>query len=652
MPKTTIDILSDVDFVQRAFAAGSKPEPDLTVSEWADANRKLSQKASAEPGDYRTARTPYLREIMDCLSPRSTVEEVVVMKSAQIGATEAGNNWVGFVVDHAPGPMLAVQPTTENAKRFSKMRLASMIQDCPTLRGKVRDPRSRDSGNTTLMKEFPGGVLVITGANSAVGLRSMPVRYLFLDEIDAYPGDLDNEGDPIELAVKRTATFRNRKIFKISTPTIKGASKIELAYLRGDQRGFYVPCPFCEHMQTLEFAGPDSDRVGGLKWPKGKPEEAAYECESCLDRFAEWHKTEILPLGEWRARSESSDPKLRTYHINSLYSPYGWPDAAWAALADKWEKESDDPIKLKTFYNLQLGLPFDDKLTAIVDAEGLMTRREVYDADVPEGVGVLTAGVDVQGNRLECEITGWGLEEESWSIAHFVIPGDTTKPETWAHLDNVLTAEYRNAQGIEFKIRATCVDTGFQTEVSTGFCAKRFARRVWAVRGRSDQPQVWPRRPAASKYHRTPLWNVGVSAAKDVIYARLAIQASGPGYCHFPIDRDKDYFDQLTAEVLVVNDRTNPPTRSWEKRVQGARNEALDIRVYAYAALAGLKAAGLDLNREAMAVSKRVYDRKKEFEADGRVRVTEQPRVVAAPPPPAPAVIRQQRFGRSQWMSR
>ena len=246
---TSAKILSD------SFNSGIKPDSIVSVSEWADENRILSQTASSEPGRFRTSRTPYLKDIMDALSPSSSYEKVVFMKGSQIGGTEAGNNWVGYMIDQAPGPMLVVQPTVEMGKRWSKGRLAPLIEDTVCLRGKVKDPRSRDSGNTVQSKEFPGGIVVITGANSAVGLRSMPVRYLFLDEVDAYPPDADSEGDPLTLAIQRTATFARRKIFIVSTPTIKGLSRIEKEFEETDQRYFFVPCPFCGHFQTLKWEG-------------------------------------------------------------------------------------------------------------------------------------------------------------------------------------------------------------------------------------------------------------------------------------------------------------------------------------------------------------------------------------------------------------
>src|SRR5688572_9619091 len=282
-----------IEAVLRAWAEGLTPDPALTVADWADRHRVLSPRASAEPGRYRTARTPYLRAIMEALSPSHPCQRVVFMKAAQVGATEAGNNWLGFIVHHAPGPVLAVQPTVELAKRFSRQRVATLIEDTPVLRERVAPVRSRDSGNTVLAKEFPGGILVMTGANSAAGLRSLPARYLFLDEVDAYPASADEEGDPVALAEARTLTFgHRRKLFLASTPTIKGLSRIEREYQASDQQHFFLPCPLCGHLQWLRFER--------LLWEEGRPETAAYACEGCEQKIPERHKAWMLARGEWR----------------------------------------------------------------------------------------------------------------------------------------------------------------------------------------------------------------------------------------------------------------------------------------------------------------------------------------------------------------
>jgi len=303
--------------ILRAWRRGMRPDADLTVSEWADAHRWLSSRASAEPGRYRTARTPYLRGIMDALSPSHPAQRISFMKAAQVGATEAGNNWIGFVIHHAPGPMLAVLPTVEMAKRTSRGRIDPLIEDSPALKERVSPARSRDAGNSMLSKEFPGGILVLTGANSATGLRSMPARYVFLDEVDAYPASADEEGDPVTLAEARTTTFAHRrKVFMVSTPTIRGLSRIEREFEASDQRRYFVPCPHCGHRQWLQFER--------LRWAKRRPETAAYHCEGCERPIAEHHKTEMLARGEWRATAVATDPTAIGFHLSALYSPIGW----------------------------------------------------------------------------------------------------------------------------------------------------------------------------------------------------------------------------------------------------------------------------------------------------------------------------------------
>jgi phage terminase large subunit GpA-like protein len=311
------------------------------VPEWADRHRRLSPRASSEPGPSRTSRTPYLKEIMDCLS-----ERVVVMKGAQLGFSEAGNNWIGYVVHHAPGPMLAVLPTVEMAKRNSRQRIEPLIEESEVLRERVAPARSRDAGNTVLAKEFRGGLLVMTGANSAVGLRSMPVRYLFLDEVDGYPGDVDGEGDPATLAEARTRTFARRKILLVSTPTITGLSRIEREYELSDQRRFFVPCPHCGTRQWLKFER--------LRWPKAKPDAAAYHCDACAAEIAEHHKTKMLAGGEWLAAAENqTNAKTAGFHLSSLYSPLGW--RSWGEIATAWEAAQGSDAALKSFRNTELG---------------------------------------------------------------------------------------------------------------------------------------------------------------------------------------------------------------------------------------------------------------------------------------------------------
>ena len=374
---------------------GLRPDPLLTVSQWADAHRYLSPRASAEPGRYRTDRTPYMRAIMDALSPSHPARRVVVMKSAQVGFTEGGNCWIGYVIHHAPGPMLAVQPTVELAKRFSRQRIEPLIVESPALRERVKPSRARDAGNTVLSKEFPAGLLIITGANSAVGLRSMPARYLFLDEVDAYPPSADEEGDPVALAEARTRTFSWRsKVLLGSTPTIQGISRIEREYEASDQRRYFVPCPNCEHMQWLAFER--------LRWEKGKPETTHYMCVACDGRIEEHHKTAMLQAGEWRATAEGADPGTIGFHLSALYSPVGW--FSWADIARMWEAAQATDEAKRSFKNGVLGLTWIETGEA-PDWQRLYERREAWQiGTVPSGALFLTAGADVQKDRIEVDV--------------------------------------------------------------------------------------------------------------------------------------------------------------------------------------------------------------------------------------------------------
>lgn len=565
-----------------AWAAGLEPEPALLVSEWADTFRMLSQQASVEPGPYRTSRTPYLRDLMDALSPSSPVEFVVLMKGAQVGGTECGNNFLGYVIHHAPGPMLYVQPTVEMAKRTSKQRIDPMIEACPELQERVKDPRSRDSGNTMLAKEFPGGILVMTGANSAVGLRSMPARYLFLDEVDAYEVDVDGEGDPVELAIRRTATFRsNRKVLIVSTPKLKGTSRIERAFERSDKRYYHVPCPHCGLYQPIRWAY--------IRWPEGEPSKAVLVCEACEQEIPEAKKGWMLEQGRWEPTAVG-DPGVAGFHLSALYSPPGW--YSWAQAAADFLKAKHEGLEaMKTWVNTVLGETWEEPGDS-VDHSVLFTRREAYpeNARVADGVLCLTCGVDVQDDRLELEVVGWGMGEESWGIDYTVLHGDPGQPELWNMLSDALAQTYADSHGLRFHIASTCIDSGgHYTQIVYGFCRLHKARRIFATKGRAGEglPIVSSPSRRRSGRNRRPveLFTIGVDAAKGLIYSRLKRTEPGPGYCHFPMqpDYDEEYFAQLTAERIQTRYHKGFAKREWVKT--RPRNEALDCRVGALAAL-------------------------------------------------------------------
>ncbi len=587
------------DAIERAWREGLTPDPLLTVSEWADRHRVLSSKASSEPGRWRTARTPYLKAIMDCLSPTSPVERVVFMKGAQVGATETGSNWIGYVIHHAPGPMMAVWPTVEMAKRNSKQRIDPLIEESSVLSELIAPARSRDSGNTILAKEFRGGVLVMTGANSAVGLRSMPVRYLFLDEVDGYPLDVEGEGDAISLAEARTRTFARRKIFIVSTPTIAGASAVEREYEASDQRRYFVPCPHCSHRQWLRFEQ--------LRWDKGAPETAAYVCESCETPIAEHHKTWMLEHGEWRATVEGTG-KTAGFHLSSLYSPLGW--RAWREIAAAWEaavsKETGSSAAIKTFKNTELGETWVEEGEA-PDWQRLLERREDYAiGSIPAGGLLLVGGADVQKDRIEASIWAFGRGKECWLIEHRVLMGDTARDAVWKRLAALIGETWTHASGTAMPLARFALDTGFATQEAYGFVRACRDSRVMAVKGVArgaaliGTPTAVDVSQGGRKLRRgLKVFAVAVGIAKLEFYNNLRktalVDEDGvgiaypAGFVHLP-RIDAEFIQQLCAEQLITRrNRNGFPVREWQKMRE--RNEALDCYVYARAAAA---AAGLD----------------------------------------------------------
>ena len=568
---------------REAFLAGLTPDPDHTVSSWANEHRMLSQKASAEPGRWRTERTPYLREILDCLGSSSPVQRVVFMAGAQVGKSETGNNWLGYVIHHAPGPMLLVQPTVDTAKRFSKQRLAPMIEETPILHERIAANASRDGGNSMMTKEFQGGVLIITGANSAAGLRSMPVRYLFLDEVDAYPSDVDGEGDPVQLAEKRTTTFSRRKVYLCSTPTIKDVSRIEREFNASDQRRYFVPCPHCGHKQWLRWAQ--------IKWHDDDPQTAAYACEECGVLIEERYKSEMLAAGEWRATA-TSDGRTAGFHLSSLYSPLGWK--SWAEVVAEFLAAKSDPSLLKTFVNTVLGETWEEDYSAKLGAADLRNRVEFYQSGVaPARVLTVTAGVDVQDNRIAVSLYGWGRDEECWALDHMEIYGDPASPKLWAQLDEVLLKPVAHELAEPIKISAAAIDSGghFTNEVYA-YSRDRRTHNVLAIKGQSQRGKPPIGKPTKVDFNwkgrviksAAEVYPVGSDTIKSTIYARLKLNAPGAGYLHFHGELSDDYFEQLTAEKQVTRYVKGFPVREWVKK-SGARNEALDCAVYAYAAL-------------------------------------------------------------------
>lgn len=555
-----------------------------------------------------------------------TVETISVMKSARVGYTKILDHVIGYYIAHDPSPILIVQPRESDAEDYSKTEIAPMLRDTPVLaavsgfsnstdifssengqEGKGKGPKSKTTNQTVLKRTFSNGAnLTLVGANSPGGFRRITCRIVGFDEVDGYPvTGAGNEGDQIALGKKRAETFWNKKIIIGSTPTVKGVSRIEKSFLDSDQRYYYVPCPHCEEYQVLEWG--DRTSPYGIKWDRDEegnslPETAYYACRhnGCVIQHSDLAL--MVERGEWRATKPFKGHA--GFHIWTAYSLF--PNAAWKKLVAEWLTVKDDPVMRQTFINTTLGLPYEDSGEKALSERKLLERCEVFSAEVPDGVVLLTAGIDTQDGRLEVEIVGWGRNEESWSVAYDVIEGDMDTPEPWDRLDAYLKQIWRRADGRGFSIMAACIDSGgHHTQSVYKFAKERLGRRIWAIKGESARggarSPVWPTKKISSRSKSTfkPVI-IGVNAAKDVIRNRLhldapAIGESKPGYMHYPHDRDLHYFSQLLAERSVLKTTGSHRFRVWELRA-GRANEALDCRVYNYAALCGLLHQGLKLN--------------------------------------------------------
>lgn len=549
------------------------PPPDLTISEWADANRQISPEASAELGKWNTNRAPYQREIMNAISDE-LVERVVVMSSAQVGKTEIILNTIGYYVDKEPSPILILQPTLQMGEAFSKNRLAPMIRDTSCLTGKIKDPRARDSGNTLLHKIFPGGHITIAGANSPAGLASRPIRILLCDEVDRYPESAGSEGDPVDLAIQRTQNFWNRKIVIVSTPALKANSRIYKEYMNSSREEYSLPCKECGELNILRF---ENMRYKGLSEP-------LIRCSHCGAELRESDWKGQSEKGVWQSQNLEIK-NVRGFHLNALYSPW----VSWSSIAENYEtSRRNGPENVKVFINTKLGEPYEHN-EDMIDSDDLLMRCEEYQAELPEGVLVLTGGVDVQDDRLECEIVGWGLGKESWSIDYKVIYGEPGQAATWRELDDYLCRAWHFADGEALLLSCVCIDSaGHYTDEVYKYCKDRSKRNIFAIIGRGTFGLPGVSGPSRNNRYRVPLFKLGVSTLKGILHQRINVNKAGPGYCHFPVNDEKYnevYFKGLMSERMVSKRVRGREVIVWEVRDNNIRNEPLDCRVYAMGAL-------------------------------------------------------------------
>jgi phage terminase large subunit GpA-like protein len=564
-----------------SFAALLRPPSKLVLSEWADRYRILSSESSAEPGQWITAKAPYEQEIMDAIS-NPWVSRVVVQKASQVGITDSAIlNPVGYHIDEDPCPMLVVQPTIELAEAFSTDRLAPMLRDCPRLRGKVSDARSRDSSNTLRRKSFKGGFVALGGANSAASLSGRPVRVVLLDEVDRYPASAGTEGNPLQLAIARTTAFWNRKIVIVSSPGLKGVSHIEREMEQSTKEHWYLSCPFCFIMQILD-------------WDRIRFSDMTHRCLACQEHAEKYRW--LSGRGEWRPH-QTHDKRgnrilTRGFYLSGLYNPW----IEWDVLVEEFVRavranEEGDIEPLKAFRNTRLGQLHEDSGQK-VDID-LSERREVYAAEVPDGVLVLTAGVDVGDYQLNYEVVGWGRGNESWGIEFGMIDGDPREQDVWDALDEaVFRRTFKTSDGKKMRVRKMAVDSGHASDFVYAYTKPRQPRAI-SVKGEGGLGKPFIKGAGTfTKTNRARLQSLGVDSGKEEIVNRLTVVKPGPGFCHFPKlangnetrGYDEEYFKGLTAERRIVKAKHGFKTYIWIKRLS-QRNEPFDCRNYALGAL-------------------------------------------------------------------
>lgn len=559
-----------------------KPPIKMTITQWSDKYRYLSVESSAEPGKYYSDRAPFQCGIMNSCNIKG-VDDITIMTSAQVGKTTFLENIIAYYIDQDPCPILLVQPTVEIAEDFSKRRLAPMIRDTPRLSLKVMDSKSKISGNTLSHKNFPGGSLALTGSNSPAGLASKPIRVVLFDEVSRFSESAGTEGDPVSLGEKRTKTFPNRKKIKVSTPGIKGICRINSDFVKGDQRRYFVPCPFCQEYQVLQFSN--------LKYTGKDPSTAKFECEYCEKLIDHKFKMKMIQKGEWRKTKEADSKNRVSFHIWEAYSPW----VTWEEIIQTHLDSLEDPELRKTFINTSLGEVWEDSQGEEINLEEFEQRRqEISLENIPGEVMVLTAGVDTQPDRLEVQIHGYGKGEECYVLDQIVLYGSPELEATWDQLDEVINKTYENVHG-NLKIMQTFIDTGgANTEAVYSYVARKKSLRIRGIKGANtlNAPLIGKgqARRKGKKRNDIKLLLLGVDTAKESLFERIKhVKESGPKYIHFASHLENEFFDQLTAERLIHVKQKGVYVRKWKKIRD--RNEALDCFIYAFVAMKFLNPA-------------------------------------------------------------
>ncbi|MCP5006937.1 MAG: phage terminase large subunit family protein [Planctomycetes bacterium] len=619
--------------IYNAYADGLRPDPYVNLLDWNNEHRRLPKESSVEPGRYRSSRTPYVEEIFIELSPQSPTDTVVFVKPTQIGATEIANGFLFGTAKRYPGASMMVFPTDKMAQKHSKKKLMPSIRAMPILRDVIKPQKSKDSGNTQLLKEFPGGSWTLTGSNSPTAARSDTIRYLILDDCDGFVPDAGGEGAPIDLFKNRTdAVGSKKKIYINSTPTNTGASNIDDEYEESSQGKYEVPCPYCEAMQFLVW-----EQLKFTRDDTGEITDIWYECTECAKRIDEYQKTKMMKRG--RYVHKYPDRKKRGFMINGLYSPFGW--FSWLSMATEFlvanaKLKRGDSRAMKVWTNTRKAESYQESGEQ-PEWAGLVTRAEPYPVlTIPMGGCLLVSGVDTHDNRLDVKIKAFGPGEESWLIYHGVLWGDPNEADVWAQLDALLYKSYPHACGVDLNIITMAIDTGgHRTQAVYNYVRKR-SPLVIAIKGSSSKGRAILGAPTKQDVdvsgrkikNGVELWPVGTDVAKGVIYSRLKLTTPGHGFCHFPIGLEEEYYLQLTAEKLVKRYVKGFPVYEWvNTRVA---NHALDCEVYSLVAAyrAGVQTIDWD------ALSKRLGVRMPEDKISSLSEVVEKSREKAAAPAP------------------
>lgn len=626
----------------RKVLAGMTPPDDLTVTQWAEAKRRLSAESAAEPGPWRTERTPYLREPMDAFTDPK-VRHIVMVAASQVGKSEFLNNCIGYIIDEDPGSILFIHPTTIDAQEYSKLRIAPMLRDSPALRQKIAAPKSRDSHNTILQKAYPGGILTMCGSTEAHALASKPIRYVFGDERDRWATSAGNEGDPWDLAMARQTTFYNAKAVEVSTTTIKNASAIEAAYYTGTMERWNSKCPHCGEYHEIRWSDIrfEYDEIIVSHKKTYKVKKVYYTCPGCgcISTEAEMKRAPAKWIAE---NPEAYGQGTRSFWLNAFVSQW----ASWESIVLKYLNALGSTKKMQVVFNTCFGEPWEDR-GDIEDEDSLLARREDYGKDkngepveLPPGVLVLTAGVDTQDDRMEYEIVGHGFFGETWGIEKGIVMGRPDDDATWNKLDEVVFDRVmRFENGVGLRVSMSFVDEGGHfTQSVRAQCNARISKKVFCIKGMPGQDKPYISPPKKQKIFVNQIavgtcwqYQLGVDSGKEIIMDNLRVQTPGQKYCHFPKrdDYGSAYFAGLLSETKVYDPNKKQPW-SWKKIPGHERNEPLDCRNYALAAF--------------KALPKNLDEIDRQIKATSGVRVPAPPSANITPPKRRPAQHSRQKY--------